>query len=90
MKKEIIIEILEKKSICDFGGIGDFHDKDKVCTVSCYLKNSKELAGLILELIEAEKKKWVRDLKQGKICTSCGKEKEKDLCGWCPKCMEEN
>jgi len=54
--REKIVRTLKTKSVCDFGGIGDFHDKDEPITLSCYLKNPEELADLVLEIIKKEER----------------------------------
>lgn len=35
-----------------------------------------------------ERTKWIKQLKEGRICTNCGREKDNDLCDWCVKCVE--
>lgn len=44
----------------------------------------------ILELFAQQKQKWVKDLKQGKICLNCGGKKASNLTDLCEKCLEEN
>lgn len=50
MRKELI-KIIKKTAICDITGIGDFHDEDRANTMSCELKNPKEIADKVLKYI---------------------------------------
>ena len=47
------------------------------------------VADQILALLTKEKKKWVKQFQQGKICHNCGAEKESNLTDLCGKCLEE-
>ena len=49
-----------------------------------------ELADQILGLFEAEKKKLMKEVREGRICLCCGGKKESDLSDWCHKCLAEN
>jgi hypothetical protein len=41
-------------------------------------------------LIAEEKKKWIDDMRNGRICTSCGKPMEEGMSQWCQDCLENN
>jgi F420-0:gamma-glutamyl ligase len=48
----------------------------------------KPIKCFIEELLAKQKEELIKQLKEGKICTNCGIEKENNHTDWCEECLE--